>query len=239
MIENIPDFLERYDRNMRFLFKLNGKHNRLFFVIYENDELYLGSSLKKIRCSGQQGIGDVIIDNNKFGIFIDTQLQEEEYKSLKFSFHKSGERHLRCKNKSNVDIDFYKVNAIKLDELTEPEMLFIMISKRISFYQEYTSENLIRDEWNAIILDTPIEYSNCKNVFEFYITNDPISEITSTIIPNDIKKEKLIVKLKDNVFLHIKYFVNIPENHAINIGHPEREILLFKDNGVLKYFSFK
>ncbi|HSY62733.1 MAG TPA: hypothetical protein VK796_12700 [Cytophaga sp.] len=235
-MEEIPDILETNGKGMRFLFEQGNKCLCLFSFSYKNDELYIGSSQNKVMIS-PNSLGEFIPTNDRFGIIVDPNHPEEEYTSLKFSFHASGERHLRAKNKSNKDVEFYKEIKSKLTSLTVPESLFKLVSKRISLYETFSYEVKTRKGRNAIKLNTPLEYSNHKNIFEFYISNSEKKEVVSTLIKG--KADYLVVRLKTNLFLHILYYIISPENHTDNTTYPDREFFLFTDNNKPKYFTFK
>lgn len=228
-----------YKLPYRFLFKQNEKYMRLFWLKFENEELYLGSSLKQFQCAGIKDVKTIIQDNNNYQIEIDDTLQLSKFNSLKFSFHESGVRQLKIKNdEMKMCVQLYREKYFKLDEVAKPDLLFAIISKQISLYSDYKSK-LIKDKTNAVVLNTPSELSTSRNIFEFYICNDEtIKDIPDFMVPS-ASKEELIIELKKNIYLYIKYCVIVSNENSLNKKFLDREILIFKDNGILKSFGFK
>jgi hypothetical protein len=235
--ENNSDFIE-YKMPLRFLFGRDNGFMRLFWVKYENDELYLGSSLHPIMSAGKQDVKDVIIsEDNSFRIEVDEALKPNEYNSLKFSFHSSGVRHLKMINTELKTEELYREKYVKMEELEKPEMLFIILSKKISLYQDY-KRSLTKGYTTAIVFKTPQNYMECREVFEFYICNEARQNVPTYIIKGGMKFEQLRIKLKENIYLHVKFVINNAENN-LNSMYADREILLFKNGNSLKSFSFK
>ncbi len=206
------DYLETNNRRMRFLFEWNKLYKRLFWFKYENDEFYFGSSLNPIICAGLQDIQDIIFTDTTFSIKINNALQQKKFDSLKFSFHASGVRHLKMRNSElKIPEQLYRKKHIKLNELEKPEMLFTILSKRISLYEDYKAK-VTKNDTNAILLNTPEEYLKYRQVFEFYILTAPKQTAPFFMIQKDTPFEHLTIKLKDKIYLHIKYVINAADN---------------------------
>lgn len=241
MIDESLNFTERFGRNMRFLFEDNGKYKRLFFISYQNDELYLGSSLKSINCAGPKDVRELNVRNGIFEFSLNPKHKSDKFKALKFSFHKSGVRHLQCLNEKNEKVVLYREKCVKLEELNEPQLLFTIITKRISLYTNYNAR-LTKGDMNAVTLNTPNEYLDCRNTFEFFISRNPEHKIPSFIISSENNDNQIKpIKLKDGLFLHIRFIVIAPLLNHLNQSYPEREIIIFQHEKAekLKFFSFE
>jgi RAB protein geranylgeranyltransferase component A len=91
---------------------------------------------------------------------------------------------------------------------------------------------------SAVILHTPIQYLNYRQIFEIYVCKDITEKIPNFVIQKEHSFDNLAFKLKDNLFLFVKFIINIADN-KLNQNYPDREIMCFKDGGILKSFSFK
>lgn len=241
------DLLREFNTPFRFLFERDDNtFLRLFWFNYDRfkDEFYMGSSLNPIISAGKSDVRDVIfMEDKKFGIEIDDSLKKKKYNSLKFSYHSSGIRQLRMvdpilSTKDKVYHEqLYREKYSKLDSLNTSEMLFAMLTKRISIYQDY-KKHVNSKNTSAVLLKTPLNYLNYRQVFEFYICQAPGQITSNFIIKNGTPYDDLTFKLKDNLYLYIKFVINTAEN-SLNSQYPEREILFFKDNDKLKSFTFK
>lgn len=240
MNTTVPDILETNGRGMRFLFQHADKYLCLFSFLYKNDEFYIGTSQNEVLC-GHHSFGEFLPDaNNRFGIVANENIADEEHTSLKFSFHASGERHLRAKNNTNRTVEFFKEQATKLTELKEPELLFTLISKKISLYDLFPYSSTTRKGKNAIVLNTPLDFAGGKNIFHFFVSPSGEKNIKTNFVPtkND-NKDCIVVRLKDGLFLHIIYFIIAPIDHPDNTTYPDREFFLFMHDNKSKFFSFK
>ncbi|HMJ47473.1 MAG TPA: hypothetical protein VK498_09090 [Ferruginibacter sp.] len=233
--------LEKFDRPVRVLFGRDDKsYQRLFWFNYdEKNEFYIGSSLNPIISSGKGDVQYLLqLQDGSYRAKVDTASVQNEYHSLKFSFHSTGVRHLKMTNsKTNEREELYREKYYKLEDLKSPEMLFAMVSKRISFYQDY-KKNVTQGNTNAVLLNTPPEYLNYRQIFEFYICNNHELTMPYFIIQKETSFDYLTFKLKNNLFLYVRFTINAADN-GLNRNYPDREILVFKDNGILKTFSFK
>lgn len=225
---------------VRFLYKRqDGTLLRLFWFSYIDDEFYLGSSLNPIISAGKIDIQNLLYDGDKsYAAKVDDTLLHNHYDSLKFSFHSSGVRHLKLKNKNTNEFEeLYREKYSSLEDLKEPELLLAIISKRISLYQEY-KKSPNQGKTSAVILDTPFEYLNYRQIFEFYVCKDITQKIPEFIIQKEYSFDYLTFKLKDNLFMYVKFTINAADN-KLNQNYTDREIFCFRGDDILKTFSFK
>ncbi len=238
--------LKQFDFPVRFLFGRDDKtFLRLFWFNYDRlkDEFYMGSSLNPIISSGIGDVCDAIFLENTFHIEVDNTSEKKRFNSLKFSFHSSGIRHLRMIDPSksitgkNCYEQLYRENYGKFEDLKSPEILFAMVSKRISLYADY-KKNVNKDKTNAVLLNTPANYLQYRQIFEFYICKSPKESVPNFIIQKDSPFDDLTFKLKENLYLYVKFVINTSDNQ-LNKNYPNKEILFFTDGGKLKTFSFE
>ncbi len=224
--------IENNNLPYRFLYANNTVHKRLFWFHLKNDDLYFTTSSKQIYSSGETGIKPLIINNDNFIIDLNKSVPQFLYNNFKFSFHLSGIRHIKMTNAVTKQIEtIYREKYLSFYDMKKPEMLITLISKNISNYEDYNS-NLNKDKTNAILLETPENFAKFRNIFEFYITDK-----IDTIVPYFIIKSNnndCVIKIKDNIYLLIRYGVNFYDEKLLNSYHPESEIILFNDNKVLK-----
>lgn len=240
------DLLKEFDTPVRFLFgRENKTFLRLFWFNYDRlkDEFYMGSSLNPIISTGKGDVRDVIFSENTFRTEVDNASEKKRFNSLKFSFHSSGIRHLRMVDPSKsipgktCYEQLYRENYGKLEDLKSPEMLFAMVSKRISMYADYR-KSVNKDKTSAVLLNTPTNYLQYRQVFEFYICKSPKQAVPNFIIQAGTPFDDLTFKLKDNLYLYVKFVINAADN-PLNKNYPDKEILFFTDGGKLKTFSFE
>lgn len=142
------------------------------------------------------------------------------------------------KNKTtNTYEELYREKKQRLEDLNQPEFLLAIITKRISLYQEY-KKSPNRDNFNAVILDTPLHYIDKRQIFELYVCKSKSEALPEFIIKNDYSFDTLTFKLKDNLYLYMKFTIN-SANNRLNRDHADREIICFKEGTILKTFSFK
>lgn len=241
------DLLRQFDTPVRFLFEREDKALlRLFWFNYDRvkDEFYMGSSLNPIISAGKEDVHNVIFtDEGTLGIEIDNTIERKKFNSLKFSFHSSGVRHLRMidpllstKEKPHYE-ELYREKYSKLEAIKSSEMLFTILSKRISLYDDY-KKKVNKDRTSAILLKTPANYLKYRQIFEFYICNAAKGILPNFIIKKETPFEDLTFKLKDNLFLYVKFVINVAKN-SLNSNYPDKEILFFRDKNILKTFSFE
>ena len=240
------DLLKQFDTPVRFLFGREDKtFLRLFWFNYDRlkDEFYMGSSLNPIISTGQHDVHDVIFSENTLRTEVVSNSEKKRFNSLKFSFHSSGIRHLRMVDPSKsipgqtCYEQLYRENYGKLEDLKSPEMLFTMLSKRISLYADY-KKHVNKGKTSAVLLNTPTNFLQCRQVFEFYICKSPEQIVPNFIIQADSPFNYLTFKLKDNLYLYVKFVINAVDN-PLNKNYPDKEILFFTDGGKLKTFSFE
>lgn len=204
----------------------------------------MGSSLNPIISAGKNDVGEVIFDSDgNSRIELKNVSEKRRYNSLKFSFHSSGIRQLRMidpllSTKDNTYYEeMYREKYSKLGDLKSPELLFAMVSKRISLYKDY-KKHLNKNKTSAVILETPSHLLNYRQVFEFYICQDSHQIISDFFIQKGTPFEYLTFKLKDNLYLYVKFVINAANNN-LDSNYPDREVLFFKDGNNFKAFSFK
>lgn len=225
---------------VRFLYRRpDASLLRLFWFNYKNEDFYFGTSLNPIVSAGKSDMQDLRFTGpNKYAAFVQDTEPLKKYNSLKLSFHFSGVRHLKMQDVTdNTDVELYREKYHQLDTLQQPEHLFSIITKRISLYDVYRKMPN-QGNTNAVILDTPVEYLNNRQIFEFYICQKEKQAVPQFIIKNEQPFDNLTFKLKDNLYLYMRSIIN-SEDNGLNKNFTDREILCFRDNETLRSFSFR
>lgn len=225
---------------VRFLFKRpDASLLRLFWFEYRNEDFYFGTSLNPIVSACKSDMQDLrFTEPNKYAAFIQDSEPLKKYNSLKLSFHCSGVRHLKMKDVTdNTDVELYREKYHQLDMLQQPEHLFSIITKRILLYDAYRKAPT-QGKTNAVILDTPSQYLENRQIFEFYICPKQDHAVPQFIIKDEQPFDNLTFKLKDNLYLYMRFIIN-SEDNGLNKNFTDREILCFRDNQTLKSFSFR
>src|SRR6185369_14831076 len=172
MTPSIPDIFNTNGKDVRFLFNRGDQPFCLFSFSFKRDEFYFAISQKKVRCIPAKG-QPFQIRGHDFGITLNQSQEEQVFTSLKFSFHASGQRHLKAINSDKRDFIFYKSNKTKFSDIQSSEHLFKLVTKHLDYYEPYRYKSRTRKGRNAVSLETPSGYSNCKRIFDFHISNRP------------------------------------------------------------------
>lgn len=156
---NIPDQIR-----IRILFKTGENEYRKFYWFEMKDnEMYWGQSMK-----AQQYMAPFKTDEkNQVRIQIPKNFDKLEKVFQKYSFHKSGQVHI----KTNGEKAYEKLSIwCNKETIKEPKRFFIVATKAIQNYPLYTKTNLIANNTSALILGLSPQILEKRLYIEFYLS---------------------------------------------------------------------
>lgn len=217
-------------RKLRIFFDCQDRVKRFFWFEYKENNLYWGSSTKQHQIKSDRGFHDVFIDSDTGRVIIDEPIKEnvKKIKFNKFSFHTSGEAHNREVDIDGKQAEPYKFRWIKFEDIIKSEIFFVVISRPIELYEDYTNK-ITKGKSHAILVELFENELKRRSMFEFYLSPIDKFEPVSLFIPdNNIKFYKYKLNEKINLVFRCVIF---DKNDSINSWQIDKELVYIKKIG--------
>lgn len=148
--------------------------------------------------------------------------------SSKFSYHQSGKIHIKEKDLNLIEKYIFISEWLKPQNIDSPKHIFSILSRPIGTYEIYT-ENVLKNKTFAMALRYNRKFISSRCIFEFYLSPPGTFKIKDFMIKNSNNLELKTFSLNQNLILVFKNSL-AASNSKINSWHPDKEIIIFKDN---------
>ncbi len=211
-------------RRLRILFQIDEINYRFYWFEFKDNNLFWGSSSKKHNKSTIEPL-NLSSDRKSCTITIDPNITPQEIISSKFSYHQSGQIHIKDKELNGIESYNYKSKWLKPCDINSPKLIFAIYSLPICKLGIFSS-NLNKNRTFAHVLKYDKKYINSRCIFEFYLS-PPGTFKTEDFIIKKYKESIKTYSLNKNLILVYKNLILNPDDQ-MNSWHPDCEIILFR-----------
>lgn len=213
----------------RILLLNENTYRRFWWFEMRGDDLYWGPSSKGFDTPPISFSGETAT------ISIPETIKSFEKSSMKASYHKSGEFHIKKISTTGLEQTSDKMRWRAKDKIAEPFRFCTVITKPMSFYEEHTS-SLTKDRAIAIAYRIPTQFLNCRHYFEFFISREGEYPWPEPLLkmPTPVKDELNCYSFNFEYILVIRD-LRFPQNHSLNNFHPSVEFSFFCEEKEMEF----
>ena len=157
---------------LRFFLKVNNEHKLLCWFELKGDDLYWGSAKPD-----STNIEPIKFDGTNLTLTIPSNVERLNGKSLKGSYHASGQSHFKLGDKYHGS----KQQLPLKNDIVEPYLFLALMSMPSKHYKSY-KKKLTRENSNAIVLSVTESNESNRLFIEFFLTTAGTFSLPSPLL---------------------------------------------------------